>query len=76
MMHDCPLYKIYVKQVASREVFPDRNMRPPIQIDIPWCAHPKHSPVKEVQAQVRPKPLICNGLLENCPLTDDQKHDI
>ena len=46
-MPRCPYYKVESKTLRSREIRPDRTEPPPQTILLPWCAHPKHSPVSK-----------------------------
>jgi hypothetical protein len=74
-MPQCPYFKVERTILRSREIPP----APPQTIHMPWCAHPKHSPVSKSTATRTiggANHLKCEGDLKKCPLTPAQLVDI
>lgn len=78
-MADCPYYHIEVKRVEGRGMLrSDRQRVPPMNIEMPWCAHPKHSPVDHLTATGTlggGRLLKCGGDRKQCPLTQKEFDD-
>lgn len=78
-MAECEHYEFETQSMPSREFPRDRQRRPPSFARIPWCAHPKHSPVEHKMATSAlggGQLLQCAGQFAKCPLTDDQFDDV
>lgn len=78
-MPECEFYEVETKNIPSRELRGDRQRQAPIIARMPWCAHPKHSPVdREIAAGALGggRRLQCEGSLAKCPLTEGQFNDM
>lgn len=79
-MSNCEHYKVHVRNIQSREKFPDHQVHNYDRIDsIPWCSHNKHSPVsKRVAISVvgGSNLLKCKGDRGKCPLSETEFSDI
>lgn len=74
MTQDCPYYELERKTLERRPIGA-RQVK--LQtIEIPWCAHPKHSPVGHFEAvNLGGDKLKCGGDRGCCMLTLEQFHD-
>jgi len=72
----CPYYQVDSQQHRSRALRPDYVRRVTV-VPIPWCGHPKHSPVSREDARGlgRAGLLTCGGRLEDCPLSEEKYRD-
>ena len=78
-MAECDYYEVETKHIPSREIRGDRQRQPPIVARMPWCAHPKHSPVDRVIVTGTiggGARLQCEGSFAKCPLTEAQFDDV
>ena len=78
-MTDCDFYQVTTKTLESKEIRPDRQRVSPQVVSMPWCQHPKHSPVDETDATRTiggGRLLRCGGQLDQCPLSKEQYRDI
>ncbi len=78
-MSECEFYEVETKNIPSREIRGDRQRQAPIIARMPWCAHPKHSPVDRLIATGTiggGRRLQCGGSLAKCPLTEEQFKDV
>jgi hypothetical protein len=78
-MAECEHYEVETKNIPGREIRGDRQRQPPIVARMPWCAHPKHSPVDRVIATGTiggGTRLQCEGSYAKCPLTEAQFGDV
>lgn len=77
MNDECPFYRVDRKELRSREIRADRMQDVQI-VRIPWCGHPKHTPVTRQDTRVLggARLLQCGGDLGRCPLTDEQFEDM
>lgn len=69
---DCPLYRVHVSTIQSKDTTGQRQ-HPRIQtVRVPWCAH-KHTPIGQVQAQKgmggAAAVLKCGGSLAACQVS-------
>jgi hypothetical protein len=78
-MAQCPHYRVEKETLRSNEIRADRMPADVQVIRMPWCAHPKHSPVSKIDATSMggANLLTCEGDWKNkCPLTRAQFLDI
>ena len=78
-MSECPFYRIEKVRIdRSREVTGSHNREPDQIASVPWCSHPKHSPVpfQKTKGMGGGHLLKCGGDIENCPLSHDQYSDV
>lgn len=77
-MAECRFYKVETRHIESKEIRADRQ-RDVITVRLPWCSHPKHSPVpREIATGTvgGAHHLRCEGSLAKCPLSPDQLKDV
>ena len=78
-MAECEYYKEDLIAIPSREIRRDRNGPAPSVARIPWCTHPKHSPVDEKTAYGTVgagNKLECEGDRGKCRLSTEQFEDV
>jgi hypothetical protein len=71
-MSQCQYYKVEKETLRSSVLGFGRDPLPPKINLIPWCNHPKHSPVSKSDAAelVGGGNLTCEGDLDRCPIKD------
>jgi hypothetical protein len=78
-MSDCPYYKYQTQSIQRNPISSSRQPQKPEHTKIPWCEHPKHSPVSKVIATTAlggANQLNCGGDRNKCPLAKDLFEDI
>lgn len=76
-MNDCEYYQVTTKPLESKTIRADRQRNVQF-ISIPWCEHPKHSPVDKFAATRTlggGARLKCGGQIKDCPLSKGQFED-
>jgi hypothetical protein len=71
-------FNIHTRNIESKEIRHSQQQGAVRSAKLPWCAH-KHSPARfEVVTMVlsRTNVLQCAGVLENCPLSQQQLADV
>lgn len=72
---ECRYYQIERLTVEGRDLGDDA-LRDARVFEVPWCSHPKHSPLDRPTAMsLRTRALQCGGLYAHCPLSPGQFAD-
>jgi hypothetical protein len=73
--HECRHYRIEKLTVEGRDFGADAPSDARI-VEIPWCSHPRHSPLDQPTAlSLQSRALQCDGALTRCPLSPAQFAD-
>lgn len=78
-MDKCPFFKQETKYLKSRELRGHMGAAPLIAAHYSWCAHPKHSPVPEVNAKGTlggANRLHCGGDVNRCQIAPELRGDL
>ena len=78
-MAECKYYQEDLIVIPSREISSDRQGPPSSVTRIPWCTHPRHSPLDEKTAYSTVgagNKLDCKGDCNNCKLSAEQFEDV
>ena len=78
-MEKCEFHKVETKVIPDQRIRNDRSGRPRDILEMPWCAHPKYSPVplEDAVGFLGGGTLLkCDGDREKCKLSVDQFIDI
>ena len=77
-MCECSHYREERDKLTGHEVTTNRHPRN-YALVILYCAHPTLSPWDRTMAKKKPEGYLnlkCDGLLSNCPLTDEQRNGV
>ncbi len=76
-MSECEFYEEETRRIEGRSPMNTRQRQAATIARMPWCSHPKHSPVDRVIATGLGggNRLGCGGDLDKCPLTEAQRLD-
>lgn len=75
----CEFYHVETKIIPDKRIRADRSGRPRDILKLPWCSHPKHSPVdiEDAKRMLGGGTLLkCQGDSDKCPLSADQFVDM
>ena len=69
-MPKCEYYREFAETVVYRALSGLKRRDVHLEVQIPWCSHPEHSPLNEEQAKngFGMKGLSCEGIPERCPI--------
>jgi len=75
LSHECGYYRIERLTVGGRDTGGDA-LTAVRHVEVPWCAHPKHSPLDQPTAlSLGNVALRCDGKVGRCPLSPSKFAD-